>query len=187
MDSDGPPTVSLSMTVPSWHDVIKEPQALAERILAATLMAATSDPRLRAGEVSILLTDDAEIRSLNATYRGKDKATNVLSFPGFEIDAGRMSDDLPVDGDLLLGDVVMSGERLLDEANALKKAPPDHFAHLLVHGALHLLGYDHGDDAEAETMETLETSILKTLGFAEPYEPVRDRDPQEAVSMDAAS
>ena len=186
MDSDGHPTVSLSMTGLGWHDAIDEPQALAERIVCATLMAGTSNPHLRAGEVSILLTNDMEVKSLNATYRDKDQTTNVLSFPGLDLKAGSMASDTAVAGDLLLGDVIMSKERLLAEASDLQKAPFDHFAHLLVHGTLHLLGYDHESDAEAEVMETLEASILKSLGFAEPYGPVRGLGVEEAVSMDAA-
>ena len=186
MDSDGQPTVSLSMTGLGWHDVIDEPLALAERLVRATLMAGTTNPCLRASEVSILLTHDQEIKSLNAIYRDKDQTTNVLSFPSLDLEAGSMVSGLDVTGDLLLGDVIMSKQRVLAEASDLGKEPLDHFAHLLVHGMLHLLGYDHGDDAEAAVMESLEASILKSQGFAQPYETHQDLDVREAVSMDAA-
>ena len=119
-------------------------------------------------EVSLLLTDDERIRELNRVWRGKDKATNVLSFP---------ADDLEHDGEpgeedarpLLLGDIVIARETLLREAADEGKSADDHFCHLLVHGFMHLLGYDHETDAEADEMEALETEILAALGVADPY------------------
>lgn len=114
-------------------------------------------------EVSLLLTDDARIRVLNRTWRGKDKPTNVLSFPtGLDeaADEGRP---------LIIGDIVVARETLLSEAAAEGKTAESHLCHLLVHGFLHLLGYDHETDAEAEEMEALETEILAELGIADPY------------------
>jgi probable rRNA maturation factor len=110
-------------------------------------------------EVSILLTDDAEMRALNRTWRGKDASTNVLSFPA--------GDDLNKPG--LLGDVALAYETTRKEAEATGIALSDHAAHLVVHGVLHLLGFDHLEEDEAERMETLERQALASLGIADPY------------------
>lgn len=110
-------------------------------------------------QVTFVLTDDAEMRALNRTWRGKDAATNVLSFPaGGEVKAPGH-----------LGDIVLAYETTLKEARAQRIALPDHVSHLVVHGVLHLLGFDHMDDAEAERMEDLERTVLASLGIADPY------------------
>jgi probable rRNA maturation factor len=111
-------------------------------------------------ELSIVLTDDAEQRVLNRDWRGIDKSTNVLSFPQIEPFA-------PVSG--LLGDIILARETLEREAAEQGVSVEDHFTHLVVHGFLHLLGYDHMDDDEALAMEGLETQILASLGVADPY------------------
>lgn len=112
-------------------------------------------------EISILLTNDAHQQTLNAQWREKDKPTNVLSFPTNPPFA-------PVFG--LIGDISMARETLEREAIDLDKSFTDHFTHLLVHGFLHCLGYDHETQEEALVMEGLETQILHTLGIADPYE-----------------
>ena len=106
-------------------------------------------------EVSVVLTDDAHIQVLNRDYRGKDKATNVLSFPQ--------------DEPQLLGDIIIAYETIVREAEEQNKHFEDHFTHMLVHGCLHLLGYDHETDEEAEEMEALEIRILGDLGVKNPY------------------
>jgi len=112
-------------------------------------------------ELTIRIVGDSESQQLNAQYRGKDKPTNVLSFPA----------DLPKELELpLLGDLVISADIVQREATEQGKSEIAHWAHMSIHGALHLLGYDHIDDAEAEEMESLETRILADLGFANPYE-----------------
>eukprot|EP01036_Dinobryon_divergens_P001020 gene1020-1337_t len=108
-----------------------------------------------AAELSVVLTDDAEQRDLNREWRGIDKPTNVLSFPQIEPFG-------PVSG--LIGDIILARETLVREAEEQGVSFDDHFTHLVVHGFLHLLGYDHLDDAEALVMEGLETQILATLG-----------------------
>ena len=108
----------------------------------------------------MLLTDDAEQRALNAQWRGKDAATNVLSFPQLEPFA-------PLAG--LLGDISLARETLEREAAELGKSFTDHFTHLVVHGFLHILGHDHIEEADALVMEGLETQILASLGIADPY------------------
>lgn len=111
-------------------------------------------------EVSVLLTDDEEIQSLNNQYRGKDKPTNVLSFPQDEV----------IDGTVLLGDVVVAYETVLKEAKEQHKSEYDHFRHMLVHSVLHLLGFDHESEDEANEMESLEVSLLARLNISNPYE-----------------
>lgn len=112
-------------------------------------------------EISILLTNDDHQQTLNAQWREKDKPTNVLSFPTNPPFA-------PIFG--LIGDISMARETLEREAIDLDKSFTDHFTHLLVHGFLHCLGYDHETQEEALVMEGLETQILHTLGIADPYE-----------------
>ncbi|MFZ7143390.1 rRNA maturation RNase YbeY [Avibacterium avium] len=111
-------------------------------------------------EITIRVVDEAESQSLNATYRGKDYPTNVLSFP-FECPE---EVELP-----LLGDLVICRQVVEREAQEQGKPLMAHWAHMVVHGCLHLLGYDHIEDAEAEEMESLETEIMQDLGFADPY------------------
>jgi probable rRNA maturation factor len=111
-------------------------------------------------ELAVRVVGRAESRRLNATYRGKDTPTNVLSFPA-ELPPGV---DLP-----LLGDIVICAPLAVEEARSQHKALADHWAHLTVHGVLHLLGHDHQDDEEAAEMEALETRILTSLGLADPW------------------
>jgi len=113
-------------------------------------------------ELSLVFTDDAHIRTLNAGWRGKDKPTNVLSFPAFP---GRLHGKLPP----MLGDVVLSAETMASEALAEGKPLADHITHLIIHGVLHLIGYDHETDAEAEEMEEMERHILAGLHIPDPY------------------
>jgi len=111
----------------------------------------------------VRLVDTDEIRSLNREYRRKDKATNVLSFPAAAIEG------LPTDVAQVLGDVVVCATVVNEEAAEQGKAIEDHWAHMLVHGTLHLLGYDHEADDDAAEMEGIETRILTENGLADPY------------------
>ncbi|MTD26846.1 rRNA maturation RNase YbeY [Erwinia sorbitola] len=111
-------------------------------------------------EVTIRVVDEAESHELNHTYRGKDKPTNVLSFP-FEAPPGIEL--------ALLGDLVICRQVVEQEAAEQEKAPEAHWAHMVIHGSLHLLGYDHIEDDEAEEMESLETEIMLALGYPDPY------------------
>lgn len=112
-------------------------------------------------EVTIVLADDAEQRALNQTWRGKDRPTNVLSFPA--------GPGAPAAAPRPLGDVVLACETVLKEALADGIAPADHAMHLVVHGVLHLLGHAHDDAAEADRMEALERTVLASFGIADPY------------------
>ncbi|EMI5436296.1 rRNA maturation RNase YbeY [Proteus mirabilis] len=111
-------------------------------------------------EVTIRIVDEAESHELNLTYRGKDRPTNVLSFP-FEAPP---EVELP-----LLGDLIICRQVVEKEADEQNKTVEEHWAHMVIHGCLHLLGYDHIEDDEAEEMEGLETEILQKLGYEDPY------------------
>jgi probable rRNA maturation factor len=134
-------------------------RSLARRaVRAATVQAGVNLPAN--AELSVVFTDDAHIRALNRRFRGKDKATNVLSFPAAP--SGRKLGPL-------LGDIVLARQTVEREADDQGLTFEDHLTHLVVHGFLHLLGYDHATEAEAVAMERLETAILASIGVADPY------------------
>jgi probable rRNA maturation factor len=141
---------------------------------AAAAFAVTPYARLAEGgvpvEISVRFTDDEEVRALNRDYRGKDKSTNVLSFPMAEpalLDSVADGDEI----EILLGDLVLARGVCVAEAEERGIAVRTHAAHLLVHGTLHLLGYDHEtSEADAEAMEELERRALASLGIADPYQ-----------------
>lgn len=120
----------------------------------------------RAGEIGVRIVSDVEGRDLNRRYRGQNSATNVLSFPAAPADAFTQ---LAADEPLPLGDLVLCAPVIAREANEQGKPERAHWQHLLVHGALHLLGYDHGTDAEAADMEALEIRLLAARGVDNPY------------------
>ena len=136
----------------AWTLTVPDVAAAARAAAAAALSAAG-----RSGSAVVLLTDDAQVRDLNARFRGRDAPTNVLSFPAPPSAAPHL-------GDVALGFGVCEGE-----AQAQGKPLADHLSHLVAHGVLHLLGFDHGEDAEAEEMESLERRVLAGLGIADPY------------------
>ena len=154
-----------------WDSSIPWPELAAEAVPAA-VAASQHDPLIDSGlcvEVSVKFTDDSEVQSLNTAYRAKDKPTNVLSFPMFEaelLESLAMADG----GEVLLGDIVLAAGVCAREAEEKGISVRDHAAHLVVHGTLHLLGYDHEQgEAEAEAMERVEREALATLGIADPY------------------
>jgi probable rRNA maturation factor len=142
------------------------------RRAAEAAIAESAFPQLATGtrtvELSVRLTGDDDVRALNAQWRGKDRPTNVLSFPLAETD--HLSDTNVVEVELLLGDIVLA--RGVCEAEAADKgiSVEQHATHLLVHGTLHLLGYDHHDDEQAADMEAREIRALERLGIANPYQ-----------------
>ena len=148
-----------------WRAVLPDAEKLAGAAAEASL-AATSD--VGAGDVVILLTNDAEVQGLNRQFRGKDAPTNVLSFPAGPNPHGH------------LGDVALALGVCAAEARAQAKTLADHLQHLVAHGVLHLVGYDHQDEAEAEAMEALERDILAGLGVADPYAERPEAPPIEA-------
>ena len=147
----------------SWEQLI--------RVAAEAAIAESAFPQLtsskRPVELSVRLAGDDEVRALNAKWRGKDKATNVLSFPLANLD-----DLVPAnvsEQELLLGDIVMAHGVCTAEAAEKGVSVQDHAAHLLIHGTLHLLGYDHHDNADAVEMEAREVRALARLGISDPY------------------
>ncbi len=131
------------------------------------IRAALQSDELNQAEVSVYVVDEAESQELNAQYRGKDKPTNVLSFPA----------DIPDEiGIPLLGDLVVCAPVVEREALEQGKSLEAHWAHMLIHGTLHLLGYDHIDDDEADVMEALETRLITQLNFPAPYAEMLDSD-----------
>jgi probable rRNA maturation factor len=144
---------------PRW-EALGDPEALARRAVEAALAAAPEAP---SGPVSLslMLADDAALRALNRDWRGKDRPTNVLSFPAPHPGGAP--------GPRHLGDVALAYETLAREAEGDGKSLTDHALHLIVHGTLHLVGYDHETEAEAEIMEGLEVEALARLGVGDPY------------------
>ena len=131
-------------------------------------VAAALDGRIREADLAIRIVGNKEGRALNHHYRGKDYATNVLSFPAEIAEGVKMPKGVKMP---LLGDLVICAPVVAREAKEQKKPLAAHYAHLTVHGALHLLGWDHEDEREAEAMEQLEREILAELGIADPYQP----------------
>lgn len=149
-------TYQIDIEINSQNPLIPS-QEKCEQWIAAVL----KNQRINEAEVSIYIVDEDESQELNTQYRGKEKPTNVLSFPA----------DIPEEvGVPLLGDLVICAPVVEREAAEQHKKLDAHWAHLLIHGSLHLLGYDHIDDDEAEAMEALETHIMIELGFSAPYE-----------------
>ncbi len=158
--SDGRPIeVDVLVEADAWSAL---PEAVDLVVRAVTAVCAREAAALSAGaEIAVMLTDDDSIRTLNRDWRGKDKATNVLSFP---------SPDMAREGgDPHLGDIAIAYETLEREAADEGKAVAHHLVHLAVHGTLHLIGHDHEDGTEAEAMEALERAILAELGVPDPY------------------
>lgn len=151
-----PLEVDLRIETPDWPEGL---ESVAERAIRQAVD--RSDTKLLGPvEISVLLTNDAAQKAINLQWRGKEVPTNVLSFPQFEPFS-------PMVG--LLGDLSLARETIAREAEDLDKPFADHFAHLLVHGTLHLIGYDHQTDEDALVMESLETDILADLGIVNPY------------------
>jgi len=147
----------------NWADLARK--------AATSAIAESAFPQLGSGqrsvELGVRLTSDAEVRALNAEWRGKDKPTNVLSFPMAEAD--ELNDATPDGPELMLGDIVLARGVCAAEAADKAISIEAHASHLMVHGTLHLLGYDHHDDAAASDMEAREVRALARLGIADPY------------------
>ena len=148
----------------AWDDLARRAAVAAIAESAFPELAASPRPV----EISVRLAGDEEVRALNSEWRGKDKATNVLSFPMAEEDD--FADANVLEQELLLGDIILARGVCQSEAADKGVTVEDHATHLLVHGTLHLLGYDHHDDSEAADMEAREVRALARLGIANPYE-----------------
>lgn len=147
--------LELRVADPQWEDLGQL------HALAASALGAAARRMSAAGEVSVLLTNDAQMQALNLQWRGIDKATDVLSFP---------ASDPEVPGQpRYLGDIALAYETSRRDAEAMSRPLEGHVSHLLVHGFLHLLGYDHIEPGDAKVMEPLEADILASLGWPDPY------------------
>ena len=153
-----PVDIDLTVEAGHWPDEARL-SLLIDRAAAAAFAETETTGH---SELSVVFSDDAHIRTLNADWRGKDKPTNVLSFPAFPLSRGG---PLPP----MLGDIVLAAETVAREAALEDKPLENHITHLVVHGLLHLLGYDHETDAEAEEMEAVERAALARLAIPDPY------------------
>ncbi|ANT49799.1 rRNA maturation RNase YbeY [Mesorhizobium amorphae] len=157
-DLSVPVDIDISIESGDWPD-----EAALTRLVDRAVSAAFAETGAAGrSELSIVFSDDAHIRTLNDGWRGKDKPTNVLSFPAFPFPKGG---PLPP----MLGDIVLAAETVAKEAGLEDKPLENHITHLIIHGLLHLLGYDHETDAEAEEMEAIERSALARLAIPDPY------------------
>jgi probable rRNA maturation factor len=159
--------VEVATACSAWLDACPDAEAIAGAAARLTLARALRGRSIAAGScvvIDIRLTDDGEQRQLNRTYRGKDAPTNVLSFP-----LADLAEPAPPGSLVLLGDVVLAFETVRREAEAQHKTLADHFRHLVVHGVLHLLGFDHESGGDAAAMEAREIEILARLGVPDPY------------------
>jgi probable rRNA maturation factor len=164
------PTLRIAISIESaaWLRRVPDARTRCRRLARAALAAAGFDERQIGGaasaELSLVLGDDALLQQLNRDFRGKNKPTNVLSFPAIDVTERRM--ERPV---FPLGDVAIAFETSASEAREQGKTLAAHLSHLVVHGVLHLLGYDHLTKAQANDMETLETAVLARFGHSDPY------------------
>ncbi|MER9370979.1 rRNA maturation RNase YbeY [Mesorhizobium sp. M0491] len=157
-DGNVPVDIDISVEAGNWPDEVS-----LTRLVDGAVKAAFAETGVAGcSELSLVFTDDAHVQLLNAGWRGKDKPTNVLSFPAFPFAQGG---PLPP----MLGDIVLAAETVAHEAALEDKPVENHITHLVIHGLLHLLGYDHETEAEAEAMEAVERAALARLAIPDPY------------------
>jgi probable rRNA maturation factor len=156
------PLTEVLVVAECWQT---EPEAEAVIHRAISAAAEVADADVGEAELAIMLTDDTGIRTLNNNWRGVDKPTNVLSFPALQPTGPQDADDPP----RMLGDIAIAFETLRREADEEAKPFDHHLSHLAIHGFLHLIGYDHENEDDAEEMEALEREILAQLGIPDPY------------------
>ena len=157
-----PPETEVLIVARCWD---AEPDAGTIVYRAIETAAVMVDADTAGAELAVMLTDDAGIRTLNRNWRGIDKPTNVLSFPALQPTGAPAADDAP----RMLGDIAIAWETTRREADDEQTPFDHHLSHLAIHGFLHLVGYDHENDVDAEAMEYLEREILATLGIPDPY------------------
>ena len=165
------PLTEVLVVADGWR-AEPDAEAVIHRAIAAaaeTVQAGSGEAGFGEAELAVMLTDDAGIRTLNSNWRGIDKPTNVLSFPALQPTGAGGPDDAP----RMLGDIAIAYETTRKEADDEQKPFDYHLSHLAIHGFLHLMGYDHETDDDAEAMEGLEQEILAQLGIPDPY---ADRD-----------
>jgi probable rRNA maturation factor len=163
--------IETSVEYAGWSALDRLDALVAESLQSA--LEESGDELVDGVEVSLLFCDDARIQELNRDFRGQDKPTNVLSFPSPD----------PLETACCIGDIAVAYETVAREAQEQGKTLEQHSRHMIVHGFLHLLGYDHEDEAEAEAMEAMEIRILRRLGVDNPY---RDDEHKEALGHERA-
>jgi probable rRNA maturation factor len=189
--------ISFSLESGDWETAATDVERLTE-VAARAAFEAAEKPEILGGdtpvEMSLVLADDALVQTLNRDYRDKDKPTNVLSFALLDDldDTDEDADDVLAREEgmpILIGDVILAFETVRREALEQGKSVGDHLTHLVIHGVLHLLGYDHQSDPDADRMERLETSILARMGIADPYSanPVQAAGAQGETGADGAT
>ena len=156
------PMTEVLVVADCWQNE-PEAEAVIQRAITAAAESVVAD--VGEAELAVMLTDDPGISTLNNNWRGIDKPTNVLSFPALQPEGARKPGDAPP----MLGDIAIAYETTKREADEEGKPFEHHLSHLAIHGFLHLIGYDHENDADAEEMESLETEILEQLGIPDPY------------------
>jgi probable rRNA maturation factor len=156
------PMTEVLVVADCWRNA-PNAEAVIQRAIAAAVERV--DDSVANAELAIMLTDDSGIRTLNNNWRGIDQPTNVLSFPALQPPAPQKAGAAP----RMLGDIAIAYETMRREADQDGKPFDHHLSHLAVHGFLHLIGYDHTNDDDAEAMEALETEILAQLGIPDPY------------------
>lgn len=161
--------VDVAIEDPEWTALVSDPSALAERALAAAAEELADDLR-GAVDVSVVFTSDDAIRRLNRDHRGRDRPTNVLSFPLEAPNTGESGNPA------MIGDIVLAARTVAAEAADQGKTVDRHVCHLLIHGMLHLVGFDHEQDDEAVAMECREVAALRRLGIADPYRLAQPED-----------
>ncbi len=167
-------SISLDLASAKWKKAFPKMEEKIEQAVAASFLHAKKPKAFseRNFEVAVTLADDKAMTDLNHTYRGKKSSTNVLSFPQFKIAGltGRTLDFYPDQDAIPLGDVVLAHGTVKKECKEQDKTLENHVIHLVVHGTLHLLGYDHMKGKDAKSMEKLECAVLESLGYPDPYD-----------------
>ncbi|GAB4168462.1 MAG: rRNA maturation RNase YbeY [Rickettsiaceae bacterium] len=161
--------VEIAVNSKKWQEYTGLDATLFAEIASRILSQYPNFSKVKEFELSILLTDDASMAALNKKFRGKDKATNVLSFPDVYIDWRKIVEFVPDNDYMYLGDIAFGYQTIKVEAEEKSISFQDHFKHLAIHAILHLIGYDHVTEDEAEVMENIEIKVLNTFGIKSPY------------------
>ncbi|GEQ97430.1 endoribonuclease YbeY [Iodidimonas gelatinilytica] len=182
---DDPFDIQIHISDSTWLSLIPESEPLVVAMAKAAMLhsdVGVAGLLMRSTELSVELADDARVAALNMAFRGKAGSTNVLSFPAFEGDELEPTlQTLPAEMPVGLGDLILASGVVEREAQAQGKTLADHVSHLVVHGVLHCLGYDHMNEDEAEEMEALERRILGGFGISDPYQDHRDQKNSAAI------
>ena len=162
--------IDIDTQFAGWDSYLPKISSLAEEVSRAVFKITKFDHYVKHIEFSIILSEDHRLQELNKDYRGEDKPTNVLSFPAEDILPSGFENVQTHDGFVLIGDIIFAFQTLKSEADSSTKSFEGHFCHLLVHGLLHLLGYDHETESDAVEMEAIEVEVLTKFNINSPYQ-----------------